>query len=466
MNLLVNSIKFKIRGFFANPDNKLIFAMFFPILIEQLILAMMGTVHSLMLARIKEDAEYIVSAVNLIEQLNQLAYALLGSVPLGATVIVSQYIGAGKNSSAKATAEQAIMLGIVLALAVTAFFLVFGEQIFIIFLGKDKAAGKTFEYAMRYMQLSVISYPLLNIGSTAAGVIRGTGDAKSPMRISLVIGVVNAVVSGVLIYVFDLNVYGAGIASIIARFFGAVIAISLLVKKGFIENFANLFKPKFLYIKQIMRIGIYQSVESLLFQFGRTITYRFFTGNNHIAANSIAGNIFNVIGAPGNSMSIVAMALIGRLTGAGEKKQSYKVLRNIIFIAMAMLLLTHLILLPFSSLLLSFYTENFEPESLEIINGLVWQLIILQAIFMPIFWPASFVLIAGMKGAGDVKFATVVSMASVWLVRVLFAYILGSVLGMGVVGVWLGMFCDWIARTIFAVFRFRGKKWQGKSAIE
>ena len=465
MNLSIKSIKLKIREFFANSDNKLIFAMFFPILIEQLILSLMGTVHSLMLARIETDAEYIVAAVNLIEQLNQLAYALLGSVSLGATVVVSQYIGAGKTLSAKSTAEQAIILGFTLALVVMTVFILFGKNIFILFLGKDKSTGKTFDYAMQYMRLSVLSYPFLNIGTTAAGIVRGTGDAKSPVRISIITGIINAVVAGILIYVFKLNIIGAGIASIVSRFCGSVAAISLLVKKDFIKNILNLFKPKFLYIKQILRIGLYESAESLIFQFGRTITYRFFTGNNHIAANSVAGNIFNIICAPGNSMSIVAMTLVGRLTGAGEKKLSYKILRNIIFISMFMLLLMNLILLPFSPLLVSAYTGKFDPENLETVKNLIYQLMIMDAIFMPAFWPASFVFFAGMKGAGDVRFTTAVSIISMWLIRVLFAYILGDLCGMGVVGVWLGMFFDWVFRGIFAVIRFRSKKWQEKTAI-
>lgn len=465
MNLTIKSIKIKIREFFRNSDNKLIFAMFFPILIEQLILSMMGTVHSLMLARIGKDAEYIVSAVNLVEQLNQLAYALLGSVSLGATVVVSQYIGAGKKDSAKSTAEQAIILGFTLALAVMAVFIFFGKNIFILFMGKDKAVGKTFDYAMQYMRLSVLSYPLLNIGTTAAGVIRGTGDAKSPMRISIVIGIINAITAGICIYVLNLDIRGAGIASIISRFFGAAVAFSLLVKQGFINKFINLLKPKLLYIKQILRIGIYESTESLIFQFGRTITYRFFIGNNHIAANSIANSVFNIICAPGNSMSIVAMTLVGRLTGAGDKKLSYKVLRNIIFIAMAMLLLMNILFLPLSPLMVSLYTGKFDAENLGQIKSLIYQLIVMDAIFMPTFWPASFVLIAGMKGAGDVRFTTVVSVISMWVVRVLFAYIFGDLLGMGVIGVWIGMFSDWVARGTFAVIRFRGKKWQEKSVV-
>ena len=461
--LSAKQLKTKIGDFFAGSESKLIFAMFFPILIEQFILVFMGTAHSLMLARINENAEYVVSAVSLVEQINQLTYALLGSVPIGATVVVSQYIGAGRVSSAKATAEQAVMLGVGIALLTTAIFIVWGQDIFVLFLGEDKAVGITFTYSMRYMRWNVLSYPLLNIGSTAAGIIRGMGDTKSPMRISIVIGVVNVAVAGFCIYALDMNVVGAGVASIVARFFGAVVAVRLLVKKGFIERFSNLFRPKVLYIKQIMFVGVFQSVENLIFQFGRTLTYRYFSGEIDIAANSVTGSIFNLASAPGNSMSIVAMALVGRLTGAGDKKRSYVVLRNIVLLSMAMLLLTNLLFLPLSPFFISLYTGKFEPAKLAAISSRIYQLIVLNVIFMPLFWSPSFVMFAGMKGAGDVKFTMVVSIVSMWAVRVLFAYLLGGLLGMGVVGVWLGMFFDWILRGVLGAIRFKSKKWQKKS---
>lgn len=455
----------RLSSFFSNEDNKLIFTMFFPILIEQLLLSLMTTVHSVMLARVNTDAVYIVSAVNLVEQLNQLAYALLGSVSLGATVIVSQYIGSGKPESANHTAEQAVTLGFFLAVIVTVVFVFFSKEIFILFLGKDKTESETFMYAMRYMKYCALSYPLLNIGSTAAGVVRGTGDAKSPIRISIVTGIINAAVAGVCIYALNLNIYGAGIAVIVSRFFGAAVAFRLLIKKGYIKKIADLFKPKLLYIKQILRIGLYQSAESLIFQFGRTLTYRFLIGEIHIAANSVAANIFNLTCTPGNSMSIVSMALVGRLTGAGDKKQSYKVLRNIILLSMVMLFLTNILLLPFSSGLIALYTGKFDLDNLSAITSLIKQLLLLNVLFVPTFWPASFVLFSGMKGAGDVRFTTSVSIISMWIMRVLLAYMLGGLLGWGVIGVWCGMYLDWVFRGAFAVVRFRSRKWQEKSAI-
>ena len=456
----------RLTRFLSNADNKLIYAMFLPILIEQLILALMSTVHSLMLARVREHAVYIVSAVNLSEQLNQLAFAIIGCVSLGATVIVSQYVGARKLNEAKKAAETAMLLSVVVAAVMTAVFLIFGEHIFVILLGADKTEGETFVYAMQYLRLSVISYPFFNIGATAAGVIRGTGDAKSPIRISLVTGALNAAVAGILIYGFELNIYGAGIALIVSRFFGAVVAFALMFRKGYISSIANLFKPKLLYVKQIMRIGLYGSAENLIFQFGRTITFRNFTGDIHIAANSVTGALFNIIAAPANSMSIVAMALIGRLTGAGERDQSYKVLRNTIILSMAMLLITNLLFLPISPDLIGFYTSNFAPENLMEIRGLINQLVMLLVIFMPVSWSAAFILFSGMRGAGDVRYTTIVSVGTMWAVRVLFAYILGDILGWGVIGVWSAMCADWVVRGVFAVVRFRSRKWQNKATIE
>jgi len=165
-------------------------------------------------------------------------------------------------------------------------------------------------------------------------------------------------------------------------------------------------------------------------------------------------------------MSVVAMALIGRMTGAGEREQSYKVLRNTVILAMGLLVLTNLIFLPVAPALIGFYTSNFNPDNLAEIRGLINQLVILVMLFMPTFWPASFILFSGMRGAGDVRYTTTVSIITMWAVRVLFAYILGDLLGWGVVGVWSAMFADWVVRAAFAAVRFKSRKWQEKSAIK
>ena len=66
---------------------------------------------------------------------------------------------------------------------------------------------------------------------------------------------------------------------------------------------------------------------------------------------------------------------------------------------------------------------------------------------------------AGLKGARDARYTMYVSMFSMWGARVVVGYLLGIELGMGVTGVWLGMFLDWTVRGIFFWWRLNSGKW-------
>jgi len=69
-----------------------------------------------------------------------------------------------------------------------------------------------------------------------------------------------------------------------------------------------------------------------------------------------------------------------------------------------------------------------------------------------LLWTPAFVLPNAMKATGDAKFVMVVSMASMFVFRVL----LSSLLGMGAVGVWCAMVVDWVCRIV--CFWIRWKK--------
>ena len=80
-------------------------------------------------------------------------------------------------------------------------------------------------------------------------------------------------------------------------------------------------------------------------------------------------------------------------------------------------------------------------------------------IVKPLLWPLSFVTPYAMRAAGDVKFSMIVATLTMWLCRVTLATYLIRVVGMGAMGVWIGMFCDWGIRGIIFTIRFRSGKW-------
>ena len=66
-----------------------------------------------------------------------------------------------------------------------------------------------------------------------------------------------------------------------------------------------------------------------------------------------------------------------------------------------------------------------------------------------------------LRGAGDTTYTAMASTVSVTVIRTLFSYLCGIVLGWGITGIWLGVLADQISRFLFASIRFRAGKWTG-----
>ena len=105
---------------------------------------------------------------------------------------------------------------------------------------------------------------------------------------------------------------------------------------------------------------------------------------------------------------------------------------------------------------------DFSPEALEYsayITG-AGSLLTIASIYA---W--SFLPVAGYRAAGDTKYAVILAVSSMFTFRVGLSYILGGYFGMGLIGVWIGMWADWFCRTIFNIIRFRSGKWLTKKVI-
>ena len=82
-----------------------------------------------------------------------------------------------------------------------------------------------------------------------------------------------------------------------------------------------------------------------------------------------------------------------------------------------------------------------------------------------VIWPLAFVLPNVFRAAGDVKYSMITSIISMWICRVIFSYIIGRYLGLGVFGVWIAMIMDWCVRAFFFVLRYRNGKWKGRQVV-
>jgi Na+-driven multidrug efflux pump len=165
-----------------------------------------------------------------------------------------------------------------------------------------------------------------------------------------------------------------------------------------------------------------------------------------------------MLNIPGGALSIAATAIVGQQMGRGKSKEAESSLKYLLKMACFCLTLLGLLSIPFSKALVSLYTTDSN------IIKLASTIIMINALFLP-FWPFSFVLPAGLKGAGDAKYTMTTTIIGMWLFRITLGYLLGISFKLGLVGVWLGMYTDWIVRGTLYYIRLQNGKWKNHTVI-
>ena len=182
--------------------------------------------------------------------------------------------------------------------------------------------------AHTYLGITLLTYPLITIDLIANGLLRGAGDTKTPMKISIFMNIINVCLTYTFINIMHLGIMGAALGIAIARISGGIIILIVLIRGSKILKLTNIKKFKFdkSLLKLIFGIGVPASVESLLFTGGKLITQIYIVdmGTIAIASNAIAGSVATMLNVPGNSLCIAATALVGRHMGRGESKEAEK----------------------------------------------------------------------------------------------------------------------------------------------
>jgi Na+-driven multidrug efflux pump len=194
-------------------------------------------------------------------------------------------------------------------------------------------------------------------------------------------------------------------------------------------------------------------------------------GTAMIAANAVGSTLANFQYMPGGAIGAVMITVVGRCIGAQEKEQAKKYARTLVGATYACLGVVVLGTWIFAEPLIGLY--NLSAESTEAAKSLILS----HAACAIAIWPLSFTLPNAFRAASDVKFSMKISVFSMWVFRVAAAYLLAldtvsvfgffslSGFGLGVLGVWLAMFLDWIFRTALFLWRFVSDRWLAKSGM-
>ncbi|PJI06749.1 MULTISPECIES: MATE family efflux transporter [Clostridium] len=438
-----------------------------PILVEQLFVTLMGMINTMMAGHIGKEA---VSAIGMIDSINNIFIAFFSALAVGGTVVVAQYIGQNNIRKANESTKQALYSTIAIAVIITIVMAIFKRPLLAFLFGS--AEKKVIMDANSYFGITLLTYPLITVDLVSNGILRGAGDTKTPMKISILMNILNVGFTAAFIWgvkikdtviIKSMGVTGAALGIATARTIGAIIILIVMVRGSRIVQLKKLreFKLDKDLLKPIFGIGIPASVESLLFNGGKLIMQIFIVGMGTVAmaSNTIVNSIGNFLNIPGNALVIAATALVGQFMGRDDEKGAEKCLSYITKLSTVLLTVVGLSSIIFSKYLPSFYTGNSDIINLS-------SKVLISNAFAMVIWSSAFTLPAGLKGAGDAKYTMITSIIGMWLFRIVFGNFLGNTLKMGLLGIWIGMYTDWFVRGILYIIRFKSGKWKNHVVVK
>jgi len=455
------------------------FKLIWPLIIEQLLAVAMGACDNLMVSPL---GEYATASVNIVDNINNLLIVGLGALCTGGAVVVSQYIGQQKQAEAAAqgapgeynaaaqqaleharvSAKQLVYVVTLLSLGVMAVAVLLRRPIITLFYGSIEP--DVMAAAMTYFLFTACSYPALAIYNANAALLRAAKDMRTPMWVALMVNIMNIGGNFFFIFVLHIGVMGAALSTLICRIAAAAVTTIILYRSRSAVSLAGLFRVRFhrSMIKDILGVGIPSFFENSMFWIGKLLTQRIFPlfGTSAIAANAITGTINSFSHMTGGAYGMALQTEVGQLIGAGNypaaKKQTTKIMiraYRTMFIVSGLVAVFARPLVGLSSL-----TPGAMATAVQILQ--------IHSIFMIVGWPMSFTLPHALRAAGDGKFVMGAATLSMWVVRVGCAYLFALGLGLGPLGVWLGMGCDFLARGTVYFLRWRGGQWQTKQVIK
>ena len=440
--------------------NLSLLALTWPIFIEMLLFMLMGNMDIFMLSQYSENA---VAAAGVANQFIQMAVVMFGFVSTGASVIISQYLGAEKFKDAKRVGGVSLYCSLAFGIILSLMF-GFGRGAILSTMPDLDQVIRGYANTILMWVGGFIFLQGLLAGSSA--ILRSHGHTRDTLVITASMNVINIVGNYLVLFgPFGLPVFGVkgvAVVTVISRTLALGIAFFLLNR-----HVGNPFKGislkafPFEYAKKILRIGLPAAGENVSYIGYQTFLTTVVAGMGNVALTtrvySRALNAFMFV----LTISIAqgGQIIIGHLMGAKKVDEIYVKCFKILKIATSSSIGIAIVFFIFSETLLGIFTSN--PEVI-----IVGRQVMFVFIFLEIGRAFNIVIIGSLRAVGDVKFPMYVGLCTMWGIGALGGFILGVVLGMGVVGIVIGTAMDECIRGIIMFFRWRSKKWQNKGLVE
>ena len=425
----------------------LIISLSIPSILAQISATVMFFIDASMVGHLGAKAS---AAIGLVESTGWLMGGLASAANMGFSVQVAHFIGANDFEAARRVLRQSMVCCMIWALVISLASVIIAPLLPYWLGGTEEIAHD----ASLYFAIFGFCGIFFQMEGLAGSMLKCSGNMKIPSILNIGMCVMDVCFNYLFIYILDLGVMGAAIGTGLAMLITAALMMYFLLYKSKMLALANRpgsFKPKSDTVRTAFKIGAPMGLQHMLMGGAYVVSTLIVAplGTIAIAAHSLAITVESLCYMPGFGIAEAATTLVGQGIGAGQKLLTRSFARLSVGLGIAVMTVMSVLMWTFAPELMSLMS----PVEEVIAQGT--QVLRIEAWAEPLF-AAAIVCNGVFIGAGDTLIPAIMSLSSMWAVRLTLAATLAPKYGLK--GVWTAMAIELTFRgSIFLTRLFTAK---------
>ena len=256
--------------------------------------------------------------------INLMTNVFLG-LSVGGNVLAARDYGAGDEEELSKTVHTAMLLGIISGLVLTVAGVIFAPQL----LELMQTPENVLPLAALYLRIYFLGMTAMMVYNFGSALLRSIGDTKRPLYYLVAAGVINVILNLVFVIVFQMDVAGVGLATVISQCVSALLVVRCMMREQggirLIPRRLHIYKDKLL---QIVQVGLPAGFQGAVFSLSNVVIQSSVNlfGETVVAGNSAAMNLEGFVYVSMNAFHQAAISFTSQNVGAGRRERIGKIL--------------------------------------------------------------------------------------------------------------------------------------------
>lgn len=440
----------------------LIFSLAWPTMLEQLMQTAVQYVDLAMVGSLGTDAA---AAVGSTTTVNWLLGSTISALGVGFLAIIAKAIGASDKSLVKRASAQTVFITLIAGTVFTVIPLALSPVVPALMNVKPHLRADAALYFF------ILYTPMLFRTATVifGTALRASGDTKTPMRVGVLVNIVNVVLNFFMIYDtrvvkifgseikvfgFGFGVIGAAVASAIAFAVGGILITVSLFMHPLLSPRGESIKPDMTVLRPCLRVALPNMLQRFCTSFGYVCFASMINSLGEVAtaAHTFANTVESAFYIPGFGMQTAVATLAGNAYGANDNDKMKQMTSMIIKIELILMLLSGTLLFSFAQALMGFFSND--PEVIRL-GGTVLRMVALSEPF----YGVSIIIEGMLLGVGRTVTPFKFNVIGMWGVRIFGTFIVTTFFSGGLEAAWGCMIAHNLLVFVLYVIHYKNGKW-------